>query len=378
MSLNLRPAANALGATIPAIREDLGLSATIAGVLNATPGFCFVIFGLAAPAVGARLGVQRTIVLSLIAMVAGQLIRVSLPGIGVVFGGSVLALAGMAMGNVLLPGLVRTLFPRHVPMITGMYTVCLLGGATAASGLTVPIARGLDGDWRLGLGSWALLTALALIPWLALLFTNRGNAHRKPPGLIQLRTLLRNPVAWWLALLFAMQSMQAYVMTGWLSQILVDDGMDLAVAGSAVAVFVAAGLPLAAVIPTLARRQRRIPPLVIALGLSYLVGYTGLILWPAEGAWAWAMLIGMGGATFPLMLMMITLRARTLPGLTALSAFSQCTGYVMAMVGPFVFGLLHDLTGGWTVPILTMAASVVVMVVAGLRSARPRMVEDFS
>lgn len=377
MSVNLRPAANALGATIPAIREDLGLSATVAGLLNATPGFCFVVFGLAAPAVGARLGVQRTIVLSLIAMVAGQLIRVSTPGIGVVFGGSVLALAGMAMGNVLLPGLVRTLFPRHVPTITGMYTVCLLGGATAASGLTVPIARGLDGDWRLGLGSWALLTALALIPWLALLFTNRGKGPRRRTDTVHLRTLLRNPVAWWLALLFAMQSMQAYVMTGWLSQILVDDGMDLAVAGSAVAVFVGTGLPLAAVIPTLARRQRRIPPLIIALGLFYLVGYTGLIVWPAEGAWAWAALLGMGSATFPLMLMMITLRARTLPGLTALSAFAQCTGYVMAMIGPFIFGLLHDLTGGWTVPILTMAASVVVMVVAGLRAARPRMVEDY-
>jgi CP family cyanate transporter-like MFS transporter len=79
---------------------------------------------------------------------------------------------------------------------------------------------------------------------------------------------------------------------------------------------------------------------------------------------------------FPLMLMMITLRARTLAGLTALSAFAQCTGYTMAMIGPFMFGLLHDLTGGWTVSILTMMASVVVMVVAGLRAARPRMVED--
>ncbi|WP_162449986.1 MFS transporter [Phytoactinopolyspora mesophila] len=376
MSLNLRPAANALDAVIPAIRDDLGLTATVAGLLNATPGFCFVVFGLAAPAVGARIGVQRTIVISLVAMVAGQLLRVAVPAVGFVFAGSILALAGMAMGNVLLPGLVRTLFPRHVPTITAMYTFCMLGGAAAASGLTVPIARSVDGDWRAGMGSWALLAALALIPWIALLVSNRNDSRSKRPGTIQLRTLIRNPVAWSMAVLFAMQSMQAYVVTGWLSQILVDAGLDLAIAGSAVAVFVAAGLPLAAVMPPLARRQRRIPPLIVGLGASYLVGYTGLILWPAQGAWAWAVLIGMGAGMFPLMLMMITLRARTLAGLTALSAFAQCTGYTMAMIGPFVFGFLHDLTGGWTVSILTMMASVVVMVVAGLHAARPRMLED--
>ncbi|AYY13635.1 MFS transporter [Actinobacteria bacterium YIM 96077] len=376
MSLNLRPAANSLGAVIPAIREDLGLSATAAGILNATPGLCFVVFGLAAPTVGARLGVQRTLVLALIAMVTGQLIRVSVPAVGIVFAGSVTALAGMAMGNILLPGLVRTLFPRHVPAITGMYTACMLGGATAASGLTVPIGRGLDGDWRAGMGSWALLTVLALIPWIGMLVTTRTERRRQPTTTLRLRTLLRNRVAWSMALLFAMQSMQAYVVTGWLSQILVDAGMDLAVAGSAVAVFVAAGLPLATVIPPLARRERRIPVLIVSLGVSYLIGYTGLLLWPAQGAWAWAVVIGMGGGTFPLMLMMITLRARTLAGLTALSAFAQCIGYTMAMIGPFVFGILHDLSGAWTVPILTLMASVVVMVIAGLHAARPRMLED--
>ncbi|WP_166355326.1 CynX/NimT family MFS transporter [Phytoactinopolyspora limicola] len=377
MSVNLRPAANALGAVIPAIRDDLGLSATMAGILNATPGFCFVVFGLAAPSIAARIGAQRTIVMALTAMVCGQLVRVLIPDVGAVFAGSILALAGMALGNVLLPGLVRTHFPRHVPAITGLYTACLLGGATAASGLTVPIARGLDADWRAGLGSWTLLAALALIPWVALLIRRPDTRPRDQAGpAIQLRSLLNNSVAWWMAVLFAMQSMQAYVITGWLSQILVDAGMDLAVAGSAVAVFVAAGVPLAILVPALARRQRRIPPLVVVLGGFYLVGYGGLIMWPAEGAWAWAVLIGIGGGTFPLMLMLIGLRARTLAGVTALSAFSQCTGYVMAMVGPFVFGLLHDVTGGWTVPIATMAASIVVMVIAGLRAARPRMLED--
>lgn len=379
VSLNLRPAANALGAVIPEVRADLGLSATVAGILNGLPGLCFVVFGLAAPTLAARVGVQRTLMGALVAMVTGQLLRVVLPGVGAVFAGSVLALAGMAMGNVLLPGLVRTLFPHRVPALTALYTTSMLVGATAASGLTVPIGAALDGGWRAGVGSWTVLAGLAFIPWIALLADNRsaGTAGPRPgTGRVRIRAMTRNPLAWWMGLFFGMQSMHAYVLTGWLSQILVDAGIALPVAGSAVAVFVGAGLPMATVVPMLARRQARLPALIVALGSCYVIGYFGLMLSPADGFWVWAAVLGAGSGTFPLMLMIVTLRARTIDGLTALSAFAQSTGYVLATIGPFVFGLLHDLTGGWTAPIIMMIAVAVAMVTFGLLVARPRYVED--
>ncbi|PSK91416.1 CP family cyanate transporter-like MFS transporter [Haloactinopolyspora alba] len=379
ISLNLRPAANGMGTVIPEVRADLGLSATVAGLLNALPGLCFVVFGLTAPAISARFGPQRTVAAGLVAMIAGQLFRVTVPGVAAVFAGSVLALAGMAMGNVLLPRLVRTLFPGRVPAVTAIYTTCMLAGATAASGLTVPIGRGLDGGWRAGLGSWSILACLALVPWVALLIRERagdGPESQHDDGRIRLRSLVRNRVAWSMALFFGMQSMHAYVLTGWLSQILVDAGVDLPVAGSAVALFVGTGLPMAAVVPALARRQARLPALIVALGACYVVGYTGLIVRPADGLWVWAVVLGAGSGAFPLTLMMVTLRARTLSGLTALSAFGQSAGYVLATLGPFVFGLLHDLTGGWAVSSGMMIAVALAMVVFGLLAARPRYVED--
>lgn len=374
--LNLRPIVNGVGAAIPAIRDDLGLSATVGGVLNAMPGATFVIFGLIAPTITAWLGSQRLVVAGLTVMAAGQVLRVAVPDLWAVFAGSILALAGTAVLNIILPGLVRTLFPKHVPTVTAIYTTCMMLGATAGSGLTIPIARGLDSEWRAGLGSWTLLAALAMIPWLSLLATGRNEKHVRRVSSVPIRTMLTNRVAWWIALFFAMQAMQAYVVTGWLSQVLVDAGLDLGVASQAVAVFAASGIPMAMVIPIVARRQARLPAIVVGLAMSYVVGYVGLLLAADSGYFVWAALLGAGGGAFPLAMLIVAIRAHTFDGLTALSAFSQSTAYFFATIGPFAFGLLHDLTGGWTAPIIVMIGVAVAMGSFGLLAARPHYVDQ--
>lgn len=376
IGLNLRPIANGLGAAIPAIRDDLGLSGSAAGVLNAMPGLCFVVFGLVAPALSSRFGMLRTLLLGLIASAAGQVIRAVIPGVGALFGGSILALAGTALANILLPGVVRALFPRHVPAVTSLYTTCMMLGATAGSGLTIPIAHAFDDEWRTGVGSWAILAVIALVPWVAMLGNAGDGLRQRPKTGIQLRSLLRNRVAWSIAIFFGMQAMQAYVITGWLSQILVDAGVSLTLAGSAVAVFAAAGIPMAMLIPMVARRQGRLPAIVVGLGLAYVAGYLGLLISPDDGYWLWAALVGIGGGTFPLAMLIVAIRAHTYDGLTALSAFAQSTAYAFATVGPFVVGFLHDLTGGWTAPLIMMIVVAGLMMAFGLLAIRPRYVDD--
>lgn len=376
IGLNLRPVANGMGAAIPAIRDDLGLSGSAAGVLNAMPGLCFVVFGLVAPMLSARFGMLRTLLAGIVASVAGQVIRAAIPGVGALFGGSILALAGTALANILLPGIVRALFPRHVPAVTSLYTTCMMIGATAGSGLTIPIAHAVDDEWRTGLGSWAILAALALIPWIAMLGSAGVGLRRRPAGAIPLRALLRNRVAWYITIFFGMQSMQAYVVTGWLSQILVDAGLDLEIAGSAVAVFAAAGIPMAMLIPMIARRQGRLPAIVVGLGSSYVAGYLGLLIAPESGYWLWAVFVGIGGGTFPLAMLIVAIRAHTYDALTALSAFAQSTAYAFATVGPFVVGFLNDLTDGWTAPLIMMICVAGLMMAFGLLAIRPRYVDD--
>lgn len=376
VGLNLRPIANGFGAAIPAVRADLDLSATAAGVLNALPGACFVVFGLLAPGFAARVGAQRAVVSGLVAMAIGQVLRVAVSDIWAVFAGSVVALAGTAVINILLPGLVRTLFPRHVAVVTAVYTTCMMTGATAGSGLTIPIARAFGTEWRGGVGIWTILAIVALVPWVTMLVTRSDTMRPRHASTVPLRTLLRNSVAWWIALFFAMQAMQAYIITGWLSQILVDAGVDLTLAGTAVAAFAAAGLPMAMVIPMVARRQTRFPAIVVGLATCYLIGYTGLLLSPSSGYLLWAALLGSGGGAFPFAMLIVAIRARSFDALTALSAFAQSTAYLFATIGPFVIGLLHDVTHGWTVPIWAMIGAAVAMGGFGLLAVRPRYVDD--
>lgn len=234
-------------------------------------------------------------------------------------------------------------------------------GGSAAAALTLTIARGIGGDWRTGLDMWAATAVIALVQWLVLIRPNSG--HRTPPTAgrrLPLSVLARTRVAWTLAIYFGCQSMVAYVVFGRLSQILTDAGMTDTAAAFQVAVAIAIGIPLAALVPPLLGRMRRPAIRVVALASCYIAAFLGLILVAGQAIWVLSALIGTGTGAFPLALTLIAMRARTSMATTSLSAFTQCVGYLIASVGPFGFGVLNGLTGGWTVPLLALCSVVVV------------------
>lgn len=385
LAFNLRPAVNVLGAVIPELRAATGLPAGVTGLLLSLPTLAFAVTGVAAPALAARFGAHRTVVVALLALVAGQLVRALAPGVPALFAGSLLALAGIAVANVLMPGLVRTHFPDRIPLLTAAYTTLLTVGGAAASGLTIPVERSLGGDWQVGIGLWAVTAVIAVVPWLLVLYRPAGPAGAirstgsagSPVGRrLPLRVLARTRVAWALAIYFASQSLVAYVVFGWLTQILVGAGMTDVLAAAQVSIAVTVGIPLAALVPPLLGRATRPQLLVLGLSLCYLVAFVGLIISPTDPVWLWAALIGVGTGTFPLALTLIALRARTGVATTSLSAFTQCVGYLLASVGPLGFGLLFDLSGAWTVPLLAVCVVVLIQMVAGLAAVKPRKVED--
>ena len=378
LAINLRPVVNALGAVIPELRDATGMPAATTGLLLSVPTVAFAVMGLAAPALAARFGSHATVVLTLVALIAGQLIRVVLPGTAALFAGSLIALAGIAVGNVLLPGLVRLHFPDRIPAMTAAYTTLLTIGGAAAAAITLPVERALGGDWRTGLGMWAGTAVVALIPWLLLL---RGKSRQvgtaKTAGTrLPLSVLARTRVAWAMALYFGCQSMVAYVVFGWLPEILTDTGMTDTAAAAMVAVAIAVGIPLAALVPPLLGRMSRPAILVVALSSCYAAAFLGLILVPGQAVLPICILIGVGTGAFPLALTLVALRSGTSMATTSLSAFTQCCGYLIASVGPFGFGVLYDVTGGWTVPLLALCAVVVTQAFAGCVAVRPRYVED--
>jgi CP family cyanate transporter-like MFS transporter len=377
LAINLRPVVNALGAVIPELRDATGLPAGTTGLLLSLPTLAFAVLGLAAPALAARLGSHRTVVLALLALIVGQLVRSLVPGTAALFVGSLIGLAGIAVGNVLLPGLVRLHFPDRIPLMTAAYTTLLTIGGAAAAAATLPVERAFGGDWRLGIGMWAATAFVALIPWLLLIRRPADRAGSAATGQrLPLSALARTRVAWALALYFGCQSMVAYVVFGWLAEILTDAGMTDTAAAFQVGIAITVGIPLAMFVPPLLSRLRQPAILVVALSCCYLAAFLGLILIPGQLVVVFSVLIGIGTGAFPLALTLIALRSRTSMATTSLSAFTQCCGYLIASVGPLGFGLLFDLSGGGTVPLTAMCGVVVVQAIAGCLAVRPRYVED--
>ncbi|MEU3182600.1 MFS transporter [Streptomyces sp. NPDC006923] len=377
-ALNLRPAITSLGALLEEVRDGLHMSGSVAGVLASVPPFCFAGFGFAAPRLARRFGPKAVVLAGMVAITAGLLVRPLMSGTAGFLAASALALMGIAVSNVLMPVIVKRYFPDRVGTMTGLYSMALAAGTAVAAAVTVPMTRALGGSWRTGLGVWALLAALAVLPWLGLLRDRDTTApsprasQRVPPGL----SLGRSRTAWALACFFGLQATGAYIAMSWMPQIFRDAGVSAGTAGLLLAVTMVMGVPLAFVIPRTAARMKHQGPIALALGVCGLTAFAGLYLAPAEGAWAWAVLLGISNCSFPLALTMIGMRSRTGAGVVRLSAFAQSTGYLISIPGPLLVGVLYQHTGGWGLPIALMAGFLVPQMAAGVIAGRDRTIED--
>ncbi|NEB81068.1 CynX/NimT family MFS transporter [Streptomyces sp. SID14478] len=382
-ALNLRPAITSLGALLEEVRDGLGMSGSVAGLLTSVPPLCFAVFGVMAPRLARRFGASAVVCAGMVAITAGLIIR---PYAGNTVGflvASALALMGIAVSNVLMPVIVKRWFPDRVGSMTGLYSMALAAGTSVAAAATVPMTSALGGSWQTGLAVWAALGAAAVLPWLALTRMKsaapaepvRVTAASAPADGAGLR-ITRSRTAWALAVFFGLQATAAYITMGWMPQIFRDSGVSASTAGVLLAVTMVMGVPLGFVIPRVAARLPSQGPMVIALGVCGLAGYAGLYLAPASGAWAWAILLGISNCSFPLALTMVGMRARTGAGVAKLSAFAQSTGYLISIPGPLLIGVLNEATGNWSVPIALMAALMVPQIVIGVLAGRNRTIED--
>ena len=375
LAFNLRPVAVSVGPVLDEITNGLGMSPTTAGVLTTLPVLAFATFGALAPWLARIAGVHRVTLVSLGAVVVGLGLRSRVDQVPVFLLLSLLALAGMATANVLLPSLVKLHFPHRVGLLTSIYSTALAVGLTSASVFTVPISEqfGADG-WRWGLFAWALTALVAALPWVALI--RHDKTPEDVPHTITLGDVARTRLGWAMAAFFGLQSLQAYSIFGWFAQVYRDAGFSPATAGLLLGVITAMSIPLSFWVPSMAARLRNQSLLMIGLIACYPVGYLGLIFAPVAGAWVWAVAVGIGTCTFPLILTLIGLRSRTSAGTAALSGFTQSAGYLIAAIGPFGVGVLYDVTGGWTIPLSALLVLVVPQLVVGLMVARPSYIED--
>jgi MFS transporter, CP family, cyanate transporter len=371
-ALNLRPAITSVGPLLREMCGSLGVSTTWAGVLTTLPAFCFAGAGLAASWLSGRIGLGRTVSAALVIVMVGLLVRV-LNDSYIVIGGTLVAAAGIALINVLLPVIVKGSFPARVGLVTGIYTAALQGGAALGSAVT-PALDNVFGSWRWALGAWSALAALALVVWL---IVARGYGQIWPDGTLAAakgQPLLRNRLAWTISVFFGCQSFVAYVVMGWLPEVLIDNAVSKENAGLLLGLISLIAVPVSLFVTPLAARRPSQSGWIAGLGVLGIAGVLGLLIAPAVAPLLWSVLVGLGTSVFSLVLVVITLRARNAQDTRQLSGMVQGVGYLLAGPGPFLFGWLHDIADGWTAPWIMVLAVYAVQVLTGMWAGRNRYV----
>ena len=375
-ALNLRTAVTSVGPLLDELQRSIGLSHAQAGFLTTMPVLAFAGLGWITPRLAQRVGLERLQALALGLMTFGLVMRANASSGAAFLAWTVPTLAAGAMGNVLLPAVVKRDFPGHVGSMTATYTTALAIGTTAAAAATVPLASAGGGiDWRLGLGAWAAPAAFAAAVWSLIPRT------KTPPGAsvrpIPVEGLLSSRTAWALAIFFGAQAMQAYIAFGWFAQFYRERaGESAARAGLLVAILSALAIPVSLLVPRVAGRMSSQRPLIAGGVACYAAGYAGMLVAPRAGSYFWVVLVGLGGGMFPLSLTMVGLRSRAPEATAALSAFSQSIGYIIAGIGPLTVGLLRGSTGGWGTSFVLLFVDLAVMAAAGWVAGSPSFVDD--
>lgn len=371
LTINLRAAITGISPVLGDLRDAFGLSGAEAGVLTTLPVLCLGVFAAAAPAVARRFGTETAIAGSLVMITTGIVLRVAQSPVSL-FVGTVLAGAGIAMGNVLMPAMIKRAFPSRLGSLTGLAMMLMAASGAIAAGLAVPLEEA--GGWRLALAVWAVPSLVAALVWGPLAVRSRRAPTAPVTAPRAGGSLLRSPTAWFVTAFMGLASLMFYVLMSWLPEVMRDAGYSAATAGMMVSTMMIAGIPLGFLVPVFAARLRDQRPLVVAVAATMVVGLVGLLLAPSAG-WTWVVILGIGtGSAFPLAFTLLSLRSPTPSAAASLSGMAQTGGYLLAGTGPLAVGVLHEATGGWNVPVALLLVLVVPEVVVGLLAARPGFV----
>lgn len=365
VAANLRPSLTAVGPVLDQIQADMGLAPTVAGLLTTLPLLAFAIVSPMVPRLAAQFGAERLLWAALLMLSLGILVR-WLPTATGLFTGTVLIGAGIAVGNVLLPSLIKRDFPAKVGLLTAAYATIMGAVAALASGVAVPISQTASGGWRMALGCWIALALVAVVLWLPQLRAARPISA----ATTRKRLPWRSALAWAVTAFMGLQSLGFYVAVTWLPQVFQDSGVSSTAAGWLLFVFQAVAVLISLALPVALRWASDQRAVAVASSAVLLAGYIGLLVAP-QWALLWTVVLGLGGgACLVLALAFLSLRAHDAEAAGGLSAMAQSVGYLMAAVGPVVFGLLHTVSSGWHAPIILLCAAAAGQVIVAWMAGR--------
>lgn len=379
IAFNLRPAITSIGPLIGTIRDDVGFSNWSVALLTSLPLIAFAMVSPIAPKLSNRLTNELTLVIGLFILIIGISLR-SISMMSFLFFGTFCIGFGIAICNVLLPSVIKDKFPHKVAIMTSLYTTSMSIFATTASGVSIPLADGLQLGWQFSLFVWVTPAIAGLIIWLIIVMKNNKQSNDRIRYFEREKSsgIWKAPLAWQVALFMGFQSFIFYVTISWLPEILIGYDMKKTSAGLMLSYFQLIGIPISFMIPMLATKMKSQRPLVLIANLLYIIG---IILLLTNQSFITIVIattfLGISSSSnFALALTFLSIRAKNAKDAAELSGMAQSIGYCVAATGPIIIGFIFDLTNNWTIPLLLLIGITIAIILFGLNAGRNKYVFD--
>lgn len=371
ISINLRTSIASVGPLIPFIREDLGISNGLAGFLTTLSLVTFAVFSLFAPNIGEKLGHGKAIFLGILLLAIGVVVRV-LGGIELLYIGTALTGIGIVIANVLMIPFFKARLPEKIGLMTAILSTGMSLFAAVASGISVPLAVDLGIGWRGSLASWVVLMVLALVVWIPQMSSRKAGLQG---DLLKAKDVWKSQLAWQVTLFMGAQSVMYFTMVTWLPDMLIARGMSPVRAGIALSYMQLISLIGTFFVPSLLIRMKEQSNVILIVGIGYLIGYSALFIQSEWVAFAALTIIGIGsGASLSIAYTLISLRSAEDLTTARLSGMVQSAGYILAALGPLVFGISLDLFDNWNILIWFLLIMTVQFIGFGLPAGRNRKI----
>lgn len=376
IATNLRAPLTSVGPLVGHIRDQLQLSNALAGMITTLPLLAFAFISPFVPKLGRKFGIEFMILFAIIFLTFGILVR-SISGTANLYIGTAMLGLAISVCNVLLPSLIKREFPEKIGVMTGVYSISMNLFGAIASGISIPIMMKTDYGWQGALGIWGILSFLSIFFWLPQMkkqhHLKAADTYTKPTQ--AKANLWRSPLAWQVTLFMGLQSLVFYVLIAWLPEILMQQGISSDQSGWLLSMMQLALLPFTFIIPIVAGRMSDQRLLVSITSILLITGILGLLYGGSSLIILWIILIGIGGGcAFGLAMMFFGLRTETAHQAAKLSGMAQSVGYLLAAIGPMLFGYLHDVTNSWDSPLLLLVGAALLLFVCGQGAAKNRFV----
>lgn len=374
ISFNLRAPITAVGSVVEMIQVEYALSNAVAGFITTLPLIAFAVVSPFVAKISGKIGHAKTMMLGLFCILSGELVRSHTGAVGLFVGTGIIGI-GIAIGNVIIPAIIKLHFSENVGIITSIYTSGMCVFAAAGAGISVPLAKGMHLGWKNALASWFILTCITILIWFP-------QMKKKTPQVKSVQkdektsSIWKSKLAWWVTLYMGTQSLLFYSLVAWLLTIIVSKGMSAGFAGNMALMFQLMAIPATLIVPTLCDRFRDQRLLTVVICLIYAIGMCVFLLGQSPIVIIAAiicMAIGMGGS-ISLSIAFISLRSPNPARASELSGMSQSAGYLLAALGPFVTGLVFDIKSSWTMPLLIFIALIAFLTFCGLFASKNKTV----